>query len=240
MSSTPSTNGAATAAARAATATRLEMVVLPVSDVDRAKAFYVDLGWRIDADFSAGDYRLVQLTPPGSDASIIFGSGVTGAKPGAGGDLLLVVDDMDAARADLVARGADVTEPFHDAGGGLAGGFYATPDKEAVGPDPERRSYATYARFSDPDGNRWLLQEITTRLPGRVESLDVASLAALLKETSEHHDAFEKASPTHDWWDWYAAYADARQRGADPDAADAAADTYMAEAKGVLADRPRA
>ena len=238
MSSTQTSSTAASdATARPAITTRLETVVLPVSDVDRAKAFYVGLGWRIDADVADGDYRLVQLTPPGSDASVIFGRGVTAAQPGAGGDLLLVVDDLDAAREALAARGADVGEPFHDAAGGLGGGFYASSEKEAAGPDPERRSYASYARFRDPDGNRWLLQEITTRLPGRVESLDVEALATLLHETAEHHDAFEKASPPHDWWDWYAAYADARQRGADAAAAEAAADTYMADVKGVRAMR---
>ena len=239
MSSTQvsSSNGTPDAP-RGAAALRLEIAVIGVSDVDRAQNFYERLGWRIDADVAAPTgYHLVQVTPPGSNASVIFGDGVTSAAPGSGGSLLLAVDDIDAVREDLIARGADVSEVFHDAGGSLGGGFHATGDQEAAGPDPERRSYATYARFSDPDGNQWLLQEITERLPGRVESLDVEALAALLHETAEHHDAFEKASAPHDWWDWYAAYAGARQRGADPDAADAAADHYMAEAKGISRTR---
>jgi len=231
--SSPQLSTAADATARKAIATRLETVVLPVSDVDRAKAFYVGLGWRIDADVADGDYRLVQLTPPGSDASVIFGRGVTAAQPGAGGDLLLVVDDLDAAREALAARGAEVGEPFHDAAGGLGGGFYASSEKEAAGPDPERRSYASYARFRDPDGNRWLLQEITTRLPGRVESLDVEALATLLHETAEHHDAFEKSTPAHDWWDWYAPYLSAREQGNSPEDATAAADRYMEQTRGI-------
>ncbi len=173
-----SSNGAPGAPHRHGFAMRLEVVVLGVSDVDRAKAFYTELGWRVDGDFGSDGYRLVQLTPPGSTASVIFGNGVTAAAPGAGGDLLLAVDDMDAAREELIRHGIDVTEPFHDAGGGLAGGFFASPEREAAGPDPEGRSYATYARFSDPDGNTWLLQEIGERLPGRVDPVDYTSLAA--------------------------------------------------------------
>ena len=216
---------------------RLEVVVIGVSDVDRAKAFYADLGWRVDTDAGADGYRIVQLTPPGSAASVIFGSGVTKAAPGAAGDLLLAVDDIEAARAELERLVVEVSDTFHDAGGSLGGGFFASPGREARGPDPEGRSYGTYARFSDPDGNTWLLQEIVERLPGRVEPLEVTTLAELLRETSEHHDPYEKASASHDWWDWYAAYADARLRGADPDTADAAADRYMAEVKGVTSDR---
>ena len=141
---------------------RLEVVVLPVADVDRAKSFYQGLGWRLDADASAGnDFRVVQLTPPGSAGSIIFGNGITSSH-------VLVVDDIDAARDELVSHGVDVSEPFHDAGGSLGGGFNADTETHAPGADPERRSYATYASFSDPEGNGWLLQEITERLPGRV------------------------------------------------------------------------
>ena len=147
---------------------KLEVVVIPVSDVDRAKEFYKRLGWREDIDFAANDgYRVLQMTPPGSGCSIIFGKGVTAAKPGSTDRLVLAVSDMDAAREELRARGVEISV-FHDAGGGLGGGFTARPETRAAGPDPQRRSYATYASFNDPDGNVWLLQEITTRLPGRV------------------------------------------------------------------------
>lgn len=147
---------------------RLEVVVLPVADVDRAKAFYQGLGWRLDGDFGGGDHRVVQLTPPGSDASIIFGTGVTDAQPGSIDKILLAVDDLDAAREELRAHGAEVSEPFHDAGGGLGGAWYVGTEGRAPGRDPEGRSYGSYASFSDPDGNGWVLQEITERLPGRV------------------------------------------------------------------------
>jgi catechol 2,3-dioxygenase-like lactoylglutathione lyase family enzyme len=148
---------------------RLEVVVVPVADVDRAKQFYEGLGWRLDVDIDAGDeYHAVHMTPPRSDASIIFGKGVTTAPPGSIGGLLLAVDDIDAAREELISHGVDVSEPFHDAGGSLGGGFIADPAAHAPGPDPDRRSYATYASFSDPDGNVWLLQELTERLPGRL------------------------------------------------------------------------
>jgi catechol 2,3-dioxygenase-like lactoylglutathione lyase family enzyme len=170
MSSTQASNDTAKEASGAATVPlRLEVVIIPVADVDRAKSFYQGLGWRVDADVSAGDdYRLMQLTPPGSNASIIFGKGVTSAQPGSLESLLLAVDDINAARDELVSRGAEVSEVFHDAGGSLGGGFIAGTEARAPGPDPEGRSYASYASFSDPDGNGWLLQEITERLPGRV------------------------------------------------------------------------
>ena len=145
---------------------RLEIMVLPVSDVDRAKQFYAGLGWRLDADFVVDDdFRVVQLTPPGSPCSIIFGTGVTDAAPGSAGGLYLVVDDIEAARAELVGHGAQVTEIFHDADGVF---HHAGTTARVAGPDPERRSYCSFASFSDPDGNGWLLQEVTTRLPGRV------------------------------------------------------------------------
>ena len=148
---------------------KLEVVVIPVSDVDRAKAFYGNLGWRLDIDFAGGpDFRVVQLTPPGSACSSIFGKGVTAARPGSIDRLLLAVSDIDAARKDLRARDIDVSEVFHDAGGGPGGGFYADTKARAPGRDPQGRSYASYASFSDPDGNVWMLQELTTRLPGRV------------------------------------------------------------------------
>ena len=141
---------------------RLEVAILPVSDVDRAKAFYQKLGWRLDADFViSDDFRVLQLTPPGSPASIIFGKGIKDAAPGSAARLVLVVQDVDGARADLVARGVDVSEVFH--GTGLRG----VSAGRVPGPDPERRSYSSFVSFTDPDGNEWVLQEIRQRLPGR-------------------------------------------------------------------------
>jgi catechol 2,3-dioxygenase-like lactoylglutathione lyase family enzyme len=143
----------------------LEVIVLPVADVDRAKAFYESLGWRLDADVPGdGGFRVVQLTPPGSPASIIFGSDVTAAAPGSSQGLYLVVDDIEAAREDLVARGVNVSEVYHDAGGVFE---HAGTEHRLPGPDPNRTSYSSFASFNDPDGNRWVLQEITERLPGR-------------------------------------------------------------------------
>jgi catechol 2,3-dioxygenase-like lactoylglutathione lyase family enzyme len=149
---------------------KLEVVVVPVADVDRAKAFYQGLGWREDVDIAGPQgYRALHMTPTGSTASILIGNrGVTPAEPGSVAGLLLAVDDIDAARSELISHGVDVSEVFHDAGGSLGGGFIAAPEARAAGHDPERRSYASYASFSDPDGNRWLLQELTDRLPGRV------------------------------------------------------------------------
>ena len=148
---------------------KLELVIIPVSDVDKAKAFYVDqFGFNPDHDHTVSDeVRFVQLTPPGSACSIIFGKGVTSARPGSLDRLLLAVSDIEAARDELRSRGVEVSV-FHDAGGGLGGGFIASPAGRASGPDPQRRSYASYGSVSDPDGNVWLLQEITERLPGRV------------------------------------------------------------------------
>jgi len=144
---------------------RLEVVLVPVSDVDRAKRFYESLGWRLDADFPVDDgYRVVQLTPPGSTCSIIFGEGVTSAPPGSLGGMHLSVYDIDAARADLVGRGVDVSEPFHDASGVF---HHAGTDGRLSGPAPGHADYGSFVAFSDPDGNGWLLQEIKTRLPGR-------------------------------------------------------------------------
>jgi catechol 2,3-dioxygenase-like lactoylglutathione lyase family enzyme len=205
---------------------KLEVVTLPVSDVDRAKSFYQNLGWRLDADFAVGEtVRAVQFTPPHSNASISFGKGLSTAVPGSVQRLELVVEDIEAARADLISRGVEVSELFHRGDSGIA-----------PGPDPERRSYLTYASFSDPDGNGWLLQEIRTRLPGREWDAagDVASLADLLHETSLHHGEFEAVAPPHNWWDWYAAYASARQSGSTVEDAAAAAGRYMAEVKNVV------
>ena len=144
---------------------KLEVVVVPVSDVDKAKQFYKGLGWREDADFVTGDaFRVVQMTPTGSPCSIIFGAGITSATPGSAEGLYLVVTDIEAARTELAGRGAPVSEVFHDAGGVFP---HAGEEDRVPGPDPDRRSYASYASFNDPDGNRWMLQEVTTRLPGR-------------------------------------------------------------------------
>jgi catechol 2,3-dioxygenase-like lactoylglutathione lyase family enzyme len=207
---------------------KLEVVLLGVSDVDRAKAFYANLGWRLDIDVVNGDFRGVQMTPHNSEASVIFGKGTNLASPGAT-NLVLAVDDIDAARDDLIARGVKVSDVFHYA----AGPFNDTVENSRVsGRDPEGRSYFSFASFEDPDGNSWLLQEITTRLPGRewsrrVQSRDVATLAELLHETAEHHDHYEKTHAPHNWWNWYAPYLSARQNGSSPEEASAAADRYM-------------
>ena len=145
--------------------TKLEVVVVPVSDVDKAKDFYTGLGWRLDADFTTDEtFRVVQVTPTGSACSVIFGTGLTSAAPGSTQGLHLIVSDIEAARAEFAAHGVDVSEVFHDAGGVL---HHAGTEGRVAGPDPERKSYASFASFSDPDGNGWVLQEITTRLPGR-------------------------------------------------------------------------
>ena len=201
---------------------KLEVVLISVSDVDRAKAFYEKLGWRVDIDLPIGEFRAVQITPHNSDASIIFGKGVTPAP-----DLVLAVNNVDAARNDLQARGVDVSEVFHFAGGPFNN---TVENPRAPGRDPDGRSYFSFASFQDPDGNEWLLQEITTRLPGREwkpGTTDVATLAELLHETSEHHDHFEKTHGKHNWWDWYAPYLNARQNGSSSEEAAAAADRYM-------------
>jgi catechol 2,3-dioxygenase-like lactoylglutathione lyase family enzyme len=144
---------------------KLEVVVLPVSDVDRAKDFYVGLGWRLDADFPGENgFRVIQLTPPGSPCSIIFGSGLTTAVPGSADGMQLVVDDVQAARDELVAAGANVSEVFHDAGGVF---HHGGQESRVTGPAPENKSYGSFASFADPDGNNWYLQQVTTRLPGR-------------------------------------------------------------------------
>jgi len=205
---------------------KLEVVIIGVSDVDRAKAFYENLGWRVDIDIAVGDFRGVQVTPHNSEASIIFGKGATSPQPGSTQNLILAVKDVDAARNDLIARGVDVSEVFHF----TAGPFNNTVENpRAPGRDPEGRSYFSFASFADPDGNGWLLQEITARLPGREwkPTTDVATLAELLHETSEHHDPYEKTHPKHDWWNWYAPYLNARQNGSSSEEAAASADRYM-------------
>ena len=212
---------------------KLEVVIIPVADVDRAKAFYEKLGFRFDGDFAGGEkLRVVQVTPPRSEASIIFGKGITSAKPGSANPMVLAVDDLDAARAELIARGAKVSEIFHYAG--LP--FNNSVDNARLsGRDPEGHSYFSFASFEDPDGNQWLLQEITTRFPDRewkqtqAGPTDVATLAELLHETSEHHGHYEETHAEHHWWDWYAPYFNARQNGSSSAEATVAADRYMDE-----------
>jgi catechol 2,3-dioxygenase-like lactoylglutathione lyase family enzyme len=216
---------------------RFEVVVIPVSDVDRAKGFYERLGWRLDADYDKGDgFRVIQFTPRGSGCSVIFGKNITAAAPGSAQGLYLIVSDIEAARAELVAHGIDASEVFHDAGGVYAGTDqpYLFGRRRVSGPDPEQRSYRSFVSFSDPDGNGWLLQEIRERLPGRGVTLNVAARAELLHETAERHGSFEAVAPKHDWWDWYAAYMDARERGSPPEEASAAAKRYMADVKRIV------
>ena len=213
---------------------RLEVVLFNVSDVERAKAFYENLGWRFDIDVVEGDFRGVHFTPPNSDTSILFGKGVTPNNPGSVQNLVLAVDDLDAARKDLIDHGVNVSEIFHYAGGPFNN---AVENPRVSGRDPEGRSYFSFASFEDPDGNVWLLQEITTRLPGRLwdsPQADVATLANLLRETAEFHDQYEKAHVKHDWWDWYAPYLNARQNGSSPEESAAAAERYMEEILPVL------
>jgi catechol 2,3-dioxygenase-like lactoylglutathione lyase family enzyme len=212
---------------------KLEVLVIPVSDVDRAKAFYQKLGFRLDIDYVANDkFRVVQFTPPDSEASIIFGKGIMPAKSGLADSLVLAVEDVEAARADLASRGANVSEVFHYAGGPFNN---SVENPRVGGRDPQGRSYYSFASFEDPDRNGWLLQEITTRLPGREwksprgRAADVSTLAELLHEAEEHHGRFEKTHAKHDWWDWYAAYLNARQNGSSSEEASAAADRYMEE-----------
>jgi catechol 2,3-dioxygenase-like lactoylglutathione lyase family enzyme len=186
---------------------KLEAIPIPVSDVDRAKAFYGGLGWKLDADFMVGkDFRAVQLTPPGSACSIHLS---TTAVPGSAQGMFLVVSDIDAARKALIARGVDVSEVFHFDG----------EHRPVPGPDPNLPSYGSYASFGDPDGNRWVLQQVTTRLPGRGLSLDVATLTDLFQETEKRHGAYEPTAPKHHWSGWYAAYVVARERGKTADEA---------------------
>jgi catechol 2,3-dioxygenase-like lactoylglutathione lyase family enzyme len=190
---------------------KLEVVVIPVSDVDRAKRFYGGLGWRLDADLASGnESRVVQFTPPGSPCSIHFGKGVTSAAPGSVQGLYLVVSDIEAARAELVDRGADVSGVFHRVPG----------EGRVSGLDPPRRSYASYPSFSDPDGNRWLIQEVTVRLPGRVEADNTTftsstELAAAVRRAAAAHGEHEKRIGQQDanWPDWYAEYIVREQAG---------------------------
>ena len=205
---------------------KLEVVTLPVSDVDRAKAFYQSLGWRLDADIVVGEnFRVVQVTPPHSACSVAFGKGVTTAEPGSAQRLILAVDDIDAAREDLVRRGADVSGVFHLDGGPVPGtrsGGTLLPDLRVVQRSRRQRLAAPGDHDAAPRPGMGGL------------TMDVAALAELLHETAEHHGSFEAVAPPHDWWDWYAAYMDARERGSTPDEASAAAGRYMADVKHVV------
>jgi catechol 2,3-dioxygenase-like lactoylglutathione lyase family enzyme len=194
---------------------KLEVVTIPVSDVDRAKAFYGGLGWRLDADFTTASDHVVQFTPPGSQCSIHFGTNLTTAAPGSAQGLLLIVSDIQAARDELVRRGVEVSEVFH-----FAGWNRVAPDARVSGPAPDRQSYASFVSFSDPDGNGWLLQEITTRLPGRIDpgaiSFGSASdLASAFRRASAAHGEHEKRTgqPDANWPEWYAAYMVHEQSG---------------------------
>ena len=203
---------------------KLEVIVIPVSDVDRAKRFYDGLGWRLDADFAAGDdFRVIQFTPPGSPCSVIFGKNVTVAAPGSAQGLYLIVSDIEAARKELLGRGVEIGEVFHD-----AGGVHAGPDEPYLfgrlrvgGPDAEHRSYRSFASFRDPDGNGWLFQEVTARLPGRVDAegttfTSSTELASALRRAAAAHGEHEKRTGgQHDanWPDWYAEYIVREQAG---------------------------
>jgi len=202
---------------------KFEIVVIPVSDIDRAKEFYASLGWRLDADYDNGsDFRVIQFTPPGSACSVIFGRNVTAAAPGSAQGLYLIVSDVAAARNALLARGIEVTEVFHGAG------TYSGPDEPYLfgrvrvnGPDPEHRSYRSFASFHDPDGNGWIFQEITTRLPGRIDSAatsfaSATDLATALRRAAAAHGEHEKRTGgqrDENWPDWYSAYMLAEQSG---------------------------
>jgi catechol 2,3-dioxygenase-like lactoylglutathione lyase family enzyme len=210
--------------------TKLEVVILPVADVDRAKRFYESLGWRVDGDFKAGDtWRGVQVTPPGSPCSVIFGKGVTNVPPGSVQGNFLVVENVAAARAEIKGKGVDISEVFH-----FNGAIRVTGTEGRVpGRHPENQTYFSFAEFKDPDGNSWLLQEVTTRLPGRGQSnFDVSTLTPLLRETEEHHGEYEAAAPKHHWSDWYAAYIVARQQGRTPEEAAKDAALHMQQIRG--------
>ena len=206
---------------------KLEIIVIPVSDVDRAKEFYTKLGWRLDADFASGDdFRVIQFTPPGSGCSVIFGKNVTAAPPGSAQGLYLIVSDIEAARAELLGRGIQVSEVFHGASGTYSGTDepYLFGRLRVSGPDPGHGSYRTFASFKDPDGNGWLLQEITTRLPGRIDPAtttfaSVADLAAALRRAGAAHGEHEKrigGKYDENWPDWYAEYMVREQSGEEP------------------------
>jgi catechol 2,3-dioxygenase-like lactoylglutathione lyase family enzyme len=202
---------------------KLEVVVIPVSNVERAKEFYGGLGWRLDADFAAGDdFRVIQFTPPGSGCSLIFGKNVTAAAPGSAQGLYLIVSDIEAAREELLRRGIAISEVFHDGGDVHAGTHesYLFGRLRVSGRDPEHRSYRSFASFRDPDGNGWLFQEVTTRLPGRIDPATTTfasanDLASALRRAEAAHGEYEARLGHRDanWPDWYAAFIVAEQAG---------------------------
>ena len=233
MSTTPTSNEHATDTTIAATVDlKLEVVVIPVSDVDRAKRFYGSLGWRLDADFAFDNgFRVVQFTPPGSGCSVQFGTNITSAAPGSAQSLYLIVSDIEAARDELVARGAKISEVFHAGTPGAQFRRDGTSGRVS-GPAPDHASYGSFATFGDTDGNSWLLQEIKTRLPGRgLSNSDVATLTELLREAEEHHGEYEPTAPKHHWSGWYAAYIVARERGRIPEDAAKDAGLHMESAR---------
>jgi len=198
---------------------KFEVVVIPIADVERSKEFYTKLRWRLDADFPYDDgFRVVQFTPPGSGCSVQFGTKMTSAAPGSAQGLYLVVSDIAAAREDLVARGIEVSEAFHSGTPGAQ--FQIDGSGRVSGPAPDHATYGSFATFRDPDGNGWLLQEVTTRLPGRgLSNLDVPTVAGLLQEAEKRLGEYEPTAPKHDWWDGYAAYIVAREYGKTPEEA---------------------
>jgi catechol 2,3-dioxygenase-like lactoylglutathione lyase family enzyme len=219
MSTTEARHDQENGAAVAQVDLKLEVVVIPVSDVDRSKEFYGRLGWRLDADFPFDNgFRVVQYTPPGSGSSIQFGTKMTSAAPGSAQGLYLIVSDIEAARSELAAHGVDVSEAFHAETPGAQ--FQPDGAGRVGGPAPGRRSYSTFATFSDPDGNGWLLQEVTTRLPGRVDAVETTyasapDLANAMRRASVAHGEHEQRTGGRDenWPDWYAAYMVAEQAG---------------------------
>ena len=225
MSSTAVVSNEAASNAKAATFDmKFEIVVIPVSDVDRAKQFYTKLGWRLDADYDNGkDFRVIQFTPPGSGCSVIFGKNVTAAAPGSAQGLYLIVSDVQAARDELLHRGVAISEVFHDAAGVYAGADepYLFGRLRVSGADPDHRSYRSFASFHDPDGNGWLFQEITTRLAGRIDPATTTfasanDLASAFRRAEAAHGLHEKrmgGQRDENWADWYAAYMVAEQAG---------------------------
>jgi len=224
-SKTVRTNDATSSASVAAVAMKFEIVVIPVSDVDRAKEFYGRLGWRLDADYASGeDFRVIQFTPPGSGCSVVLGKNVTAAAPGSAQGLYMIVSDLAAAREELLGRGVEVSEVFH------SDGVYAGKDEPYLfgrvrvsGPDPEHRSYRSFASFKDPDGNGWVFQELTTRLPGRIDPAtttfaSVSDLASALRRAAAAHGQHEARTGQADknWPDWYAEYMVREQSGQEP------------------------
>jgi catechol 2,3-dioxygenase-like lactoylglutathione lyase family enzyme len=210
---------------------KLEVIVIPVADVDRAKEFYKKLRWRLDADFPFDNgFRVVQFTPPGSGCSVQFGKKITSAAPGSAQGLYLIVSDVEAARKDLVARGIEVSDVFHPGTPGAQ--FQSDGSGRVSGPAPEHATYNSFATFRDPDGNGWLLQEVTTRLPRRgLSNLDVATLTGFLLEAEKHHSEYEPTAPKHHWSGWYAAYIVARQDGKTPEEAAKDGKLHIEEAR---------